>query len=536
MRVWLTSDGIGLDSADDHVLDLLLGGRRVWSFRPSENAEREKGEWWVAWPRELIKHLDGTADLAVRDASGEILVEAALRFGAGDGDGDGAGDVDAAGDRDRAAVLEDADGHPLAIDYDGRLVRTFESRGADQLVALMDALGVVVGALGRCGVDAFPAYGTLLGAVRQGHVIGHDNDADVGYVSRHTHPADVILESFRLQRDLHHQGLEISRYSGAAFKVSVDTGGGAAVGLDVFAGFFQGGRLILMGEIDTPFERSWVLPLGEVELEDRRFPAPAEPEHLLESMYGPSWRVPDPTFRFRTPESGRRRLDGWFRGTRSYRNLWDRRYSTSAGHGPWNREPHRLARFVHRKEAPGTTIIDVGCGRGQDAVWLANRGHRVVGLDFSPNGFAHLSRRAHAEGWSVDFHAMNLLETRHVLSWGARIALTDSPRAMVARHVLDATTERGRHGLWRLAAMTLAGGGRLYAEFMTTGEPGTPVEYADGLVHDLDPDAVEAGVNAFGGRVVVRRFRDVRGYELPSHPVPGSPPSRVCRMVVEWPA
>ena len=58
----------------------------------------------------------------------------------------------------------------------------------------------------RPGVEAFPAYGTLLGAVREQDLIGHDNDADLGYVSRHTHPLDVIRESFRLQRRLREQG------------------------------------------------------------------------------------------------------------------------------------------------------------------------------------------------------------------------------------------------------------------------------------------------------------------------------------------
>ena len=74
---------------------------------------------------------------------------------------------------------------------------------------LMDALTTVIDALGRCGVAAFPAYGTLLGAVRAGKVIGHDNDADVGYISGHTHPVDVIRESFRLQRELCALGFEI---------------------------------------------------------------------------------------------------------------------------------------------------------------------------------------------------------------------------------------------------------------------------------------------------------------------------------------
>ncbi|MFC6344322.1 hypothetical protein ACFP8W_20230, partial [Nocardioides hankookensis] len=46
------------------------------------------------------------------------------------------------------------------------------------------------------------------------------------------------------------------------------------------------------------------------------------------------------------------------------------------------------------------------------------------------------------------------------------------PRAVVARHLLDATDEFGRQSLGRFASMTLRGGGHLYLEFWTgEGEP-----------------------------------------------------------------
>ena len=37
-------------------------------------------------------------------------------------------------------------------------------------------------------------YGCLLGAVRDGHMIGHDSDADVAYLCEYTHPFDIIRE------------------------------------------------------------------------------------------------------------------------------------------------------------------------------------------------------------------------------------------------------------------------------------------------------------------------------------------------------
>ena len=76
------------------------------------------------------------------------------------------------------------DGAPLGIDMYGKLVKTFETKDAAELTPLLDALETVLGLLHEQGLEAFPAYGTLLGAVREGTFLGHDNDADVGYVSR----------------------------------------------------------------------------------------------------------------------------------------------------------------------------------------------------------------------------------------------------------------------------------------------------------------------------------------------------------------
>ena len=516
MRVSLDEEGVVLGARDDEVLDVLFDGRRIWSFRGSKAAERVAGSWRVPWPHDLRGFLHGVALVTVRDASGGVLAEAELRFGDGDG---------------RVAVT-DPQGLPLTIDPGGRLVTTFDASDAEQLRPLVDAIETVLAKLTGLGLDAFPAYGTLLGAVRDGKLIGHDNDADVAYLSRHTHPVDVIRESFRIQRLLHREGLEISRYSGGAFKVTVRDSEGVPRGLDVFAGFLYDGRLVLLGEIFAPFEESWLRPLGTVDLEGRPLPAPAEPDRLLAAMYGPSWRVPDPTFKFETGEAIRHRLDMWFRGTRTYRNGWDRRYSTSRHRGP-KRKPHELARILHRAEPQGTTVVDVGCGRGQDVVWLALRGHQVFGLDFSGNGYAHLRDRAAEEGWSVQLADLNLLELRHTLAWGARLARVDGPRALIARQLLNATTGRGRENLWRLARMTLGDGGRLYAEFLVAPPHGPPRRYVDPLVWDLDPARVESEAVAAGARVTRAETVELDEHERPCRTEDGAP-AYSCRMVMEW--
>ena len=72
-------------------------------------------------------------------------------------------------------------------------------------------------------------------------MLGHDSDADVGYVSEHEDPVDVVRESFRPPARAGRLGFETSRYSGAAFRVQVAEGDGVIRGLDVFGGFLTAG-------------------------------------------------------------------------------------------------------------------------------------------------------------------------------------------------------------------------------------------------------------------------------------------------------
>ena len=145
----------------------------------------------------------------------------------------------ALGTSSRRIRLVNEDGIDLGIDKSGSLVPTFETRPREDIAALVRATTAVLRALETAGVRPFVAYGTLLGAVREGTVLGHDSDADVAYVSDATSPVDVVLESFRLQREVGRLGLATLRYSGAAFKVLVPEGDGVERGLDVFAGFLE---------------------------------------------------------------------------------------------------------------------------------------------------------------------------------------------------------------------------------------------------------------------------------------------------------
>lgn len=515
--VRVDDEGIFARSAREVILDVCFDGRRIWSFWLERDGQPRDGGRLVPWPESLHDYLDGTTRLTLNEHGTEqALYDQEVRLGAGEG---------------RIAVV-DKQGNPMALDKDNRRVKTFDTRSADHVRPLMDAIEEVLAALGKVGVEGFLAYGTLLGAVRGGRLIGHDSDADLGYVSTHTEPADVVLESFRIQRDLGSLGYRTSRYSGAAFKILVPESDGSIRGLDVFGGFMRDGHLHLMGEIRAPFERSWIFPLGTAILEGRTLPVPADTDRFLSVTYGPGWPTPDPAFKFETPRSTTRRLSGWFRGIRTSRKEWDRAYAQTAyGRG---RGPSPLLRRVHdaveRGDTAPASYIDVGCGRGRDVSAVQHwYGVPSLGLDVHPNA-PRLHAQRHAENERVRFWQFNLLERRHHGAVAAYAGLAlPAPRLVTARHLLDAIDADGEPAkrLAELARGVLArGAGTLHLEFLTTwGSDGYPEELR--LARAVEPAAVVAALEDAGARIVRRDL-------LPVSEEPGA--SITCHLVADWPA
>ncbi|MCL2543064.1 MAG: LicD family protein [Nocardioidaceae bacterium] len=520
-RIRIEQDGIALSGELLAAYDLVVEGRRVWSFRPATAGERREtesdvSEWWVPWPQRLSRFLCGTGDIEVRTPAGETCAAAEIRFD----------------DTEGRVAVADEQGRPLILDSKGRVTRPFDE-DAESAEGLLAATRAVLDVMSEAGFQAFLAYGTLLGAVREGGFIGHDNDVDIGYVSELSSPVEVVRESLHLQRVLTQAGMGVERYSGAGFQVHVRGEDGGLRGLDVFGGYWDRGRLALLGEIHTPFEREWITPLTTVEMAGHVFPAPAAPERMLEAMYGPGWKVPDPTFVFDS-SWGREYLSRWFRGIRAGRNQWNARYS-----GALHRRPpvvqHAVAELVHELEHPGATVIDVGCGRGQDAAYLAEQGHPAIALDFAPRGAALNLERAQEAGWPMEFHTVNLLELRQSLAWGARLSREiEGPRAVLARHVVDATSRRGREGLFRLSSMALRAGGRLYLEFFAAVDEEAPRRTEDALVEEIVPDRLRAEIETYGGTVADVSYSEPGRRELYAETVEWHPPPRVCRMVVRW--
>ena len=473
-------EGVHLETGPDTVFDVCFDGRRVWSFWSARDTTRTShGGVLAPWPNALAGRLAGTTEVSVLEHGAEepqYVDEIAF---------------DDSGER---LSIVNKSGQPLGLDKSGKLVPTFDTRTEEQSRALLDSLVVVLDELTAAGIDAFPAYGTLLGAVREGRLIGHDSDADIGYVSRHEHPADVIAESFDLQRRLVRLGYATSRYSGASFQVKVIEPDGFVRGLDVFGGYLAEGVLNLMGEVRIPFESDWIFPLGTCTLEGRTLPAPAVPEKLLEAMYGPGWKVPDPAYQFGTPESTIRAFNQYFRPTRARRATWaitHRRTPVRVGRAA----PSPLAEYVVEQEGVPEQVFDLGAGKAVDSVWFARQGSTVVAYDYLVAPAARAKRIAARQQLALESRHLNFQEWRSVLSEGARVSRIPGPRALIAHHLFDSVPRFGRGSAARFASMATREGGRLYADFWCSGSPDKDEPWRPVAVDEVVAILIAAGAH-----------------------------------------
>ena len=147
-------------------------------------------------------------------------------------------------------------------------------------------------------------------------------------------------------------------------------------------------------------------------------------------------------------------------------------------------------------------MIDVGAGRGSDALWFARKGVPTIALDYAYGASNAVRRVAEEEGLDLEIAWVNLHELRSVMAQGARVAHLGGPAVVMANHLIDSTDDRGLAALVRFARMSLAGGGRFYAEFLSA-EPGE--DPGPRGSDRLRPVAVEKVTRALtdGGAVIV---------------------------------
>lgn len=129
--------------------------------------------------------------------------------------------------------------------------------------------------------------------------------------------------------------------------------------------------------------------------------------------------------------------------------FWEEHYRASTR--PSNGRPSgALVRFVG--PLPEGAALDLGCSRGDDAVWLARRGWEVVAVDVSSTVLARAAKNAQAAGVSdlIDFRRHDLAST-----------FPEGRFDLVSALFLHSPVEFPRTRVLRAAARAVAPGGLL---------------------------------------------------------------------------
>jgi SAM-dependent methyltransferase len=114
-----------------------------------------------------------------------------------------------------------------------------------------------------------------------------------------------------------------------------------------------------------------------------------------------------------------------------------------------------LASLVESGRISPCRAIDLGCGTGTNAVYLAQQGFDVTGVDYAEAAIEKARARAAAAGLRVHFVVDDLTDLRHVsggydflLDYGTLDDLRPGQREPYLRHMLRLTHPGSRFLLW----------------------------------------------------------------------------------------
>jgi SAM-dependent methyltransferase len=152
------------------------------------------------------------------------------------------------------------------------------------------------------------------------------------------------------------------------------------------------------------------------------------------------------------------------------RPSWDERYKS--GDTPWDsgRPSEEMVRVLAETNIVPCRAVELGCGTGTNAVWLAQRGFDVTAIDISPLALAQAQRRAADAGVRVRFLQANVLAPSPELTGPFDFLFDRGCYHVVRRDHVDAFLTTLRH-ITRRGSMGLV----LAGNAKEPHDPGPPV-------------------------------------------------------------
>lgn len=311
------------------------------------------------------------------------------------------------------------------------------------------------------GYDLFITYGTLLGAIREGSFLGHDNDYDASFVSSATTGPEAADELVTIAKVLIAKGYRVGAMGGG---LHVNDPAEPDHRIDIFHVYFDAD-----GVLQHPFGYAGDKQVttadwngtGEIDFVGRKALVPVCAEELLATFYGDDWRLPKTGFNWNVEKRGNDPT-GVMTLPRITNVYWADYYAHHV-HG----DASSFARFVHdRLGSDSVTIIDIGCGDGRDSIYFASRGRRVLGLDRAGVAIEHAREKANQAGLvQARFEVTDLAD-------GAALAEAlseedDRPLVFYSRFLLHAIDARTQAALQDAIDAHARSGDLFVAEFRT---------------------------------------------------------------------
>lgn len=162
---------------------------------------------------------------------------------------------------------------------------------------LWEAYNALAGELKNIGLNIFLNSGTLLGAIRDGNFLPHDDDIDVAVILGADNEVDAGIEFTAVKALLQRHKLldeHSGEHSAGLLKLRRING----VQVDLFPAWIsQDDRVYIYPHTYGTLPKSDLLDL-KIWNRMRNTYIPNRPEQILASNYGDNWKIPDPYFRF----------------------------------------------------------------------------------------------------------------------------------------------------------------------------------------------------------------------------------------------
>ncbi|HVC93715.1 MAG TPA: methyltransferase domain-containing protein [Pirellulales bacterium] len=137
--------------------------------------------------------------------------------------------------------------------------------------------------------------------------------------------------------------------------------------------------------------------------------------------------------------------------------------SAYAGQAPWDIGRPQKA-FVEVANQITGSILDVGCGTGEHALYFARRGHKVLGIDYLEEPIKRAKEKADDRGLPVGFLVMDALVLNE---------LPETFDTVIDSGLFHVFSNEDRRRYVEGLASVLKPGGRLYLLCFSDKEPGT---------------------------------------------------------------